>query len=153
MNDYFKEITESATFSSKKMKLDYNITIPTHNVKIITDRDAIKQVMLNLIDNAVKYASDGKTIDISMEIEGKNCKLNVSDRGPGIPKDHRERVFEKFHRVDNSLTSQKQGAGLGLSIAKSIVQDLGGSIIYKPRDGGGSSFIIILPLAGDFENE
>jgi two-component system phosphate regulon sensor histidine kinase PhoR len=135
------------------MKPDYNITIPTDNVKIVTDRDAIKQVMLNLIDNAVKYASDGKTIDISMEIGEKNCKLNVSDRGPGIPKDHREQIFEKFHRVDNSLTSQKQGAGLGLSIAKNIVQDLGGSIIYKPRDGGGSSFIIILPLTGDFKNE
>ncbi len=153
MTEYFKEIADSATFSSKGTKLNYNINIPGHNVKIVTDKDAIKQVMLNLIDNAIKYASDGKTIDLSMEIEENSCKLNVSDRGPGIPKDHSEKIFEKFHRVDNSLTSKKQGAGLGLSIAKNIVQDLGGSMIYEPRKGGGSSFIIILPLTGDLKNE
>ena len=70
---------------------------------------------------------------------GGGAELRVLDRGPGVPADHRERIFEKFHRVDDTLTAAKHGAGLGLSIARQLARGLGGELRYEPRAGGGRS--------------
>jgi len=69
----------------------------------------------------------------------------VLDRGPGVPAEHRERIFDKFHRVDDSLTAEKGGAGLGLSIARQLARGLGGNLHHAPRPGGGATFILELP--------
>jgi signal transduction histidine kinase len=69
----------------------------------------------------------------------------VLDRGPGVPAGHRERIFEKFHRVDDTLTAEKSGAGLGLSIARQLARGLGGELRYEPRPGGGAVFVVELP--------
>jgi signal transduction histidine kinase len=70
--------------------------------------------------------------------------ITVADRGPGIPPSQRERIFEKFHRVDDTLTATQGGAGLGLSIARQLARGLGGDLVYGPREGGGSNFTLIL---------
>jgi signal transduction histidine kinase len=70
--------------------------------------------------------------------------ITVSDRGPGIPPAHRARIFEKFHRVDDTLTAAQGGAGLGLGIARQLARALGGDLSYSPREGGGSEFTLTL---------
>jgi signal transduction histidine kinase len=73
--------------------------------------------------------------------------IRVLDRGPGVPEAHRERIYEKFHRVDDSLTARQPGSGLGLTIARRMLRDLGGDVVYEPRAGGGAAFRVTLPLA------
>lgn len=111
---------------------------------IHTDEDAIEQVVLNLMDNAIKYASEGKELVIDLDVQSRPLRLRVMDRGPGIPSRHRARIFEKFHRVDDSLTARQPGSGLGLSIARSIMRELKGDLRYEPRVGGGSCFEVLI---------
>lgn len=120
--------------------------LPTTPLTLTTDRDAVEQVVLNLLDNAYKYAADGGevTVILAARKEG-GAEVRVADRGPGVPPEHRERIFEKFHRVDDALTAEKSGAGLGLSIARQLARGLGGELRYAPRAGAGAEFILELP--------
>lgn len=114
--------------------------------KVETDQDAVEQVVLNLIDNALKYAVDGRFIAFVLEGGPKgDVVLKICDRGPGIDLKHRHAIFEKFYRIDNTLTSTRPGSGLGLSIARRILMDLGGNLQFEPMTGGGSCFIIRIP--------
>ena len=103
------------------------------------DPDAVEQVLVNLIDNAVKYAADGKTIEVSVCERGE---ITVEDRGPGIAAKHRSRIFERFYRCDDSITAKSSGSGLGLSIASRLMAGMGGELSFAPRTGGGSTFTI-----------
>jgi signal transduction histidine kinase len=110
-----------------------------------TDRDAFEQVLLNLVDNAVKYASAGGAVVVELATVGDRVRLRVLDRGPGVPRAHQKRIFEMFHRVDESLTTRQPGSGLGLAIARRVVRDLGGDLVYRPREGDGACFEVSLP--------
>ncbi|MBT4875620.1 MAG: HAMP domain-containing histidine kinase [Desulfobacula sp.] len=105
-----------------------------------TDKDAIEQVVLNLLDNALKYAGKGKFIKFVLKKEHYTILLKICDDGPGIPNTQQELIFEKFHRVDHSLTSKQPGSGLGLSIARQILRDLKGDLFFEPVPGNGSCF-------------
>jgi signal transduction histidine kinase len=83
-------------------------------------------------------------VTVSRRPEG-GAEVRVSDRGPGVPPEHRERIFDKFHRVDDALTAEKTGAGLGLSIARQLARGLGGDLRYVSRDGAGAEFVLELP--------
>jgi DNA-binding winged helix-turn-helix (wHTH) protein len=72
--------------------------------------------------------------------------VRVSDRGPGVPVEHRERIFDKFHRIDDALTAEKAGAGLGLSIARQLARGLGGDLRFAPREGGGADDYVLKPF-------
>ncbi|MBL9207711.1 MAG: HAMP domain-containing histidine kinase [Opitutaceae bacterium] len=119
--------------------------LPDSPTSTSLDRDAFKQILLNLIDNACKYAAEGAELLVTLESLPKGFRIQVSDRGPGVPAGHRERIFEKFHRVNNDLTSAQNGAGLGLSIARQLARGLGGDLHHEPRSGGGSVFVLTLP--------
>jgi two-component system phosphate regulon sensor histidine kinase PhoR len=120
--------------------------LPASPVHVTTDRDAIEQIVLNLIDNACKYAAEGGEVTVALRARrGGGAEVRVGDRGPGVPAEHRERIFEKFHRVDDALTAEKTGAGLGLSIARQLARGLGGELRYAPRTGAGAEFILELP--------
>ena len=118
-------------------------------IHIRTDLDALEQSLLNLLDNAIKYAAEGKSVSLQLVSEREVCRIDVLDRGPGVPRSHRKRIFEKFHRIDSSLSSSQPGSGLGLSIARGLLRDLGGDLEYRARDGGGSCFSIVLPNTKD----
>ena len=150
---FLKEIIEFHRPGIKDNNMKINLNIPGEEFVIKTDRDAMEQVILNLTDNAVKYAGTGGEISISVEPGENGVDIRIEDRGPGIPETHRNRIFEKFHRVDDSLTATKQGSGLGLSIAKRMLKDMGGDLLYTPRQGGGSSFIVRVPEKGNFPDE
>jgi signal transduction histidine kinase len=112
----------------------------TGGYHVRTDQDAVEQVVLNLIDNALKYAGDGEFIKFVLERQDAFILLKICDDGPGVPGAQREKIFEKFHRMDNSLTSQQPGSGLGFSIARQILRDLGGDLLLEPLPENGACF-------------
>lgn len=116
-----------------------------------SDPDAVRQVLINLIDNAVKYAASGKTLAIGMHRTETGYSISVTDHGAGIAPRHRSRIFERFYRADDSLTAECQGCGLGLSIARRMMEDLGGSLSFEPVKGGGSCFTVLIP--GEYNEE
>lgn len=127
---------------------------PAEPVRVVTDRDACEQIVLNLLDNAAKYAAGGGEVRVELaDRPGGGAVVRVLDRGPGVPPDHRERVFEKFHRVDETLTAEQGGTGLGLSIARQLARGLGGDLRLEPRAGGGACFSLELPGAGAGKRE
>jgi Signal transduction histidine kinase len=116
-----------------------------------TDRDAVGQIVLNLFDNACKYAAEGGEVLVRLAVDetgggGGRVRLSVADRGPGVPDGQRERIFEKFHRVDDRLTAERAGAGLGLSIARRLARGLGGDLRCEARAGGGADFVFTFPF-------
>jgi len=120
--------------------------LPEAPLPLTTDRDAFAQVLLNLLDNAAKYAAAGEEVTVALAPRaGGGAVVRVADRGPGVPGDHRDRIFEKFHRVDDTLTAEQGGAGLGLSIARQLARGLGGDLRHEPRAGGGAVFVFDLP--------
>lgn len=119
--------------------------LPSEPVRVTTDRDALQQIVLNLIDNACKYAAEGGEVRVGVTARAEGgAEVRVGDRGPGVPAEHRERVFEKFHRVDEALTAEKSGAGLGLSIARQLARGMGGELRCEARAGGGAEFVLEL---------
>jgi signal transduction histidine kinase len=122
-------------------------TTPAAGAAVRCDPDSLDQMALNLIDNAVKYAAAGGLIELHADAVPGGWALVVADRGPGVPAAHRERIFERFHRVDESLTAKVQGAGLGLTIARRLARDQGGDLVCHEREGGGAAFVLTLPAA------
>lgn len=120
---------------------------------VIGDSDRIAQVMVNLISNAVKYTHAGGSINIKAETGDKFVRISVTDSGIGISLKDQSKLFEKFYRVDNSLTREVGGTGLGLSIVKTLVEMHGGEIGVESEIGKGSIFSFTLPLVGDVEAE
>ncbi|MCP3773162.1 HAMP domain-containing histidine kinase [Paenibacillus sp. MZ04-78.2] len=119
------------------------------DVSACIDKDKIKQVLLNLFHNAVQHTDpDGGTIRVSLEQTEEEALLTVQDNGSGIPEEHVSRLFERFYRIDSSRARIHGGAGLGLSITKSIVELHGGTIGVNSRVGEGSSFVIRVPMNG-----
>jgi len=122
-------------------------TTPAAGAAVRCDPDSLDQMALNLIDNAVKYAAAGGIVELHADAVSGGWALVVADRGPGVPAAHRERIFERFHRVDESLTAKVQGAGLGLTIARRLARDQGGDLVCHEREGGGAAFVLTLPAA------
>lgn len=122
-----------------------SITVPA-DLAAPFDGVLIEQVVVNLLENASKYTPDATPIDVTAEKGDGDVVVDVSDRGPGVPGDERERIFDKFHRGPSERT--KGGVGLGLTICRAIVTAHGGRIWVEDREGGGASFKFALPLEG-----
>ena len=126
--------------------------VDSNPLPVLGNRDAIAQVLLNLLSNAEKYG-DGR-IDVStMRSDLGLATVHVSDHGPGVPHGSEEKIFEQFYRAHNSLNSGIQGAGLGLTLARQIARANGGDVIYEANPGGGSQFSIKLNVAEADENK
>jgi signal transduction histidine kinase len=120
-------------------------SLPEAPVFVHADRDALEHVCLNVVDNAIKYAADGGSLEVTLSVNGSMCEIRFQDRGPGIPESYREKIFKKFQRVDDSLTAGKVGTGLGLTIARHMMRDIGGNLTYEPRNEKGSCFVVSVP--------
>jgi two-component system phosphate regulon sensor histidine kinase PhoR len=114
---------------------------------VFADRDAIHQVFANLIDNALKYASGTKKIEIGATKRFDNLEFFVRDFGQGIPSEHLPRLFERFYRVDKARSREAGGTGLGLAIVKHIVLNHGGQAGVSSQLGHGSVFWFRLPMS------
>lgn len=113
---------------------------------IDVDPEKIKDVLSILVDNAVKFTPPGEGVDIWVEDESSEVIFNVADRGPGVPEEDREKVFDRFYRVEGKPYDSKPGIGLGLFIAKNYIEAHGGWIKVEPRDGGGAIFSFGIPI-------
>jgi len=114
------------------------------------DRDALAQIVVNLLSNAEKYSGERKEARLEVRAQSQplpHAEVRVLDRGPGVPKGCEERIFEQFYRAHDSLSSGIQGSGLGLTLARQIARAHGGDVVYQSREGGGSCFSLRLPVA------
>ncbi len=123
------------------------------NVNVEGDRARIKQVVVNLLDNAIKYTPRGGSINLNVHAAGGKAVIEVVDTGIGIPAAALPRLFERFFRVDEARSRDAGGAGLGLAIVKSICAAHGGQVSVESTEGQGSRFRVELPLAGQGRNE
>ncbi|MDB6025971.1 MAG: hypothetical protein JWM68_2194 [Verrucomicrobiales bacterium] len=117
-------------------------------VRVEGDRDALAQILVNLLSNAEKYSGTSKEISVSLKgttATDASAELTVCDRGVGVPRGSEEKIFEQFYRAHDSLSSGIQGSGLGLTLARQIARSHHGDLYYQPRDGGGSCFTLRLP--------
>lgn len=130
--------------NNKKIKVLFD---PRESVTIAGDTMRLRQLFLNLLDNAVKFTPPHGTIVLGLERRNGYAVVSVKDSGIGIPRKHHEKIFERFYRVPHSQQAAEPGSGLGLSIAKWIVEAHDGTIKVKSREKRGSTFIVTLPLA------
>ena len=119
-----------------------------HAGVFLGDADRLRQVLVALIDNAVRYTPAGGTVCLRTEQQEQRTRFLVEDSGPGIPDEHKQRAFERFYRTDGARSRDQGGSGLGLSIAKELVESMGGKITLGDRPGGGCLFLIEFPRAG-----
>jgi heavy metal sensor kinase len=115
------------------------------NVEAMVDRDRLKQVLINLLDNAIKYSEVAQPIELIVEQIDRQAIIRVRDRGIGIPLQDLSRIFERFYRVDENRARTTGGYGLGLAISKTLVEGMGGKILVRSILGEGSEFSIVLP--------
>lgn len=123
---------------------DMVVNLPVPPLPVRADPDATEQILLNLCENALKYAASGKRLDITAERGGAMLKLRVRDQGPGIPRALRKRLFKPFHLADNRLTRENGGTGLGLHIARRLARESGGDLCLVDTPTG-ACFLWTLP--------
>jgi heavy metal sensor kinase len=127
---------------SQRLQVDATPGIP-----VSADRLVLREALANLVDNAVKYSPPASTIRVEVAASGDHAIISVADQGPGIAPEHRERIFDRFYRVDAGRSRDQGGTGLGLAIARWAVEVNGGRISADTGAAGGSVFRIVLPLA------
>ena len=110
------------------------------------DSDALRQILLNLLDNAIKYGPKGQTVEVSVEQQDDEAILAVSDAGPGVPRKDRDRIWQGFHRLDRERQAAKAGAGIGLAVVQDLVRRHDGTVHVEDNDGGGARFVVQLPV-------
>jgi two-component system OmpR family sensor kinase len=122
-------------------------TGPTELAQVQGDPDHLRRLLLNLVDNGIKYTQPGGNVEISLRVDEKFAILEVSDTGMGIAKEDQEKVFRRFYRTPAARAQGESGVGLGLAIARSIVEAHGGRIEVQSAVGKGSLFTAFLPLS------
>ncbi len=116
-------------------------------LSVWADSEGVRQILDNLIDNAVKYSPEGGRVTVAWRKNGPRAVLDVADTGIGIAEEHQARIFERFYRVDKARSRELGGTGLGLSIVKHLARAFGGGATVKSKPGQGSTFSVELPLA------
>jgi heavy metal sensor kinase len=122
---------------------------PPAAARVSGDDGRLRQVFINVLDNAIKYTPEGGRIEVGVETKGRDAVVAVRDTGIGIPTEHLPHVFERFYRVDKARSREQGGTGLGLSISKSIVRAHGGGIELTSVPGQGTACVVTLPLADE----
>ena len=118
------------------------------------DRAAMRQMLLNLLDNAVRYGPDGQTVKVTTESQNGTWRLTVEDQGKGIPTPERERIFEPYYRLNRDARGEKGGSGIGLAVVRGLVEKHGGRVtVGSPAAGSGARFSLELPVAGPMSSQ
>jgi signal transduction histidine kinase len=131
---------------NRVVSIEPTLTVQPPDLAVRADRDHVTRIMINLVENAAKYAPDSPVELYGWE-RGNRAMLAVVDHGPGIPDGAKQDVFERFIQLDQSDTRSRGGTGLGLSIVKSLTEVMRGSVRVEDTDGGGATFVVELPLA------
>lgn len=144
VDDVLSEVVEAMRIKSLKYGIDIIYTA-TEIPLVLGDYDRIKQVFINVLDNAIKYSYEGGKINVTASLVNQYVRIDIRDYGMGVPENMISSVFEAFYRVDEERSREKGGVGLGLSIVKQIVEKHGGEVILSSRDNEGTLVSILLP--------
>jgi len=142
-----REAIEELKIKAKEKNLSLEFDEPKERIENLVDKEKIREVVLNLLDNAIKYTPDGGTIEISTFYDEKGVTLTVKDNGIGIPKEDLPRIFERFYRVDKARSRELGGTGLGLSIVKQIVELHKGNVKIDSELGKGTTVTVQVPYS------
>lgn len=140
-----EEVCMLLDLSAKEKNITLNLIDLSEGKEVFADRERIKQVVLNIINNSIKYGTDGGNTSVTLKLEGSRILFEISDNGKGIENVHLPRIFERFYRVDKSRNREGQSTGLGLSIVKHIIEAHGENIYVTSRIDVGSIFSFSLP--------
>ena len=149
LNEVVSECVRSAQVLATQRGLRLHLDGAMSEVNFTGDDELLKRMLLNLLDNAVKYTAPGGEVGVALSTQNGSARIVVTDSGIGIPLADQPRIFDRFYRVDKARSRALGGAGLGLSIAKWIVEAHGGTIAVQSMPKQGSEFIVELPLKGD----
>jgi PAS domain S-box-containing protein len=145
LENLIDEITDQIQPLVRKKGLAFKTSVTPAMPMMHTDRVKVKQILLNLLSNAIKFTHEGE-IAVTARQAGETVEIDVRDTGIGIEEHHREAIWEDFRQVDQSITREFGGSGLGLSITRKLVDALGGEIRLQSEFGVGSTFTVVLPL-------
>ena len=141
----------SAVVAATRAHLPPNVTLTLESEPdvppVAADSDKLRQILMNLLDNAIKYSPDGGTIGVRVARSDAFVSFAVTDEGLGVPTAEHGRIFEKFYRLDPELTRGVGGTGLGLYISRELVRRMNGRISVESEEGRGSIFTVELPVA------
>ena len=129
---------------SRAKNLEFKVGECDSDLAVRADPDKVRQILVNLTSNAVKFTEPGGSVEVTCERDASQVKIKVRDTGIGIPSDKREAIFEPFVQLDRSLTSTKEGSGLGLAISRDLARAMGGDLAVESSVGLGSTFILTL---------
>ncbi len=149
----YKTVVGSLKNKIKEKNVNFDIKEPQKIPYVYIDREKIRLVLQNLLENAVKYTPENGKITLEIKKNKKNLVIRIKDNGVGIPKKDQEKLFSKFFRAENVIKMQTDGNGLGLFIAKNVVKKHGGDIECNSEEGRGTEFIIHLPLNNKKEDK
>jgi signal transduction histidine kinase len=142
LGELCRELIEGLGRMAPRVQLDLPPALPV----MLTDRQLLGRVLANLMDNALKYSPDSMPCEIGAAVRGDAMEIWVRDYGVGISEEDQAKIFDRFYQADSSATRTASGVGLGLSLVKEIVTALGGSIDVESRPGGGSRFVVAIPI-------
>jgi len=143
-----KELLQEICEQMKVVADDHSISFQPSSletVSVLGDREHLRRLLLNLVDNAIKYTPAGGSVTLSLQSEKDWASLRISDTGIGLSQDEQQRIFSRFHRATETRSRDEKGVGLGLSIARSIAKAHGGRIQVESTPGQGSTFTVLLP--------
>lgn len=143
-----EEVLEAYRFQIEQQGFGLEVKLGEDVPELPVDKEALGQALINLLNNALKYSRDEKHVRVEVRRDGRHVVIAVSDAGIGIPKGEQKKIFEKFYRAENSLVHDTKGSGLGLSLVQHIMEAHGGSVEVESAPGKGSTFSLVLPLAG-----
>ena len=147
LTELIERCADTALLKASRKQISLEIEVPAGLPPVRGDASLLRDVLQNLLDNAIQYTSPGGRIQVTAAVGPREAVITVSDTGIGIPLADQERIFERFYRVDAARSREEGGTGLGLSIAKHIVEAHGGRIWVESEVGRGSKFSFSIPLA------
>ncbi len=131
----------------QRRSVELSVEMPRESLRVRADRGAVSDALLNLLTNAYKYGGDPVKVSVSVEEQEKFVKVRVTDNGAGIPAAEHKNIFQKFYRVDDRLSREREGSGLGLAIVKHVMRAHKGRVELESHPGRGSTFCLVLPRA------
>jgi PAS domain S-box-containing protein len=143
-----REVVEEmrVALSTTRQDIFFEVDSTDSIAPVVGDEDKVRQILINLLDNAVKYSPGGGRVGISVEARGSGIRFMITDQGLGIPHGDQHRIFGKFYRVDPNLTRGVGGTGLGLYICRELARRMEGHVSVTSQEGKGSTFVVDLPL-------
>jgi len=146
LRDFIDDVVEFVKEPAERKKISLSRNEIPSSLAVQADRSYLEQILINLLENSIKYTPEGGKVIISaVEKDSKDIQFSIEDNGIGIPKEDLSRIFERFYRVDKGRSKELGGTGLGLSIVKHLVQAHGGRVWVESQPGKGSTFYFTLP--------